>query len=312
MSATATDRVHARTTTATGQGSRRHTTRRSSSPSLRVGPRAVLRPPDRLHVRLVAQAGPADLRRPRTPGGRSCPSATSRSTTTPACSTACRSARFLAQLDRHLRRHGRARHPHQQHGRVRPVAAAVARARASSSRLIIATLIVPFETLALPLLWWVNKLPSLEADGFQPRVDAGLARHLPGADHPVHRQRVLDLPLLPVLLLASRGSSTRPPAWTAPAGSAIYRRIVMPLSGPAIATVAILTFLPAWNSYLWPLMVVQSEELRPVMVGLQYFFQLNVVLGPGHGVLVADHHPRPRAVPRVPALLHQLASHPQG
>jgi multiple sugar transport system permease protein len=59
----------------------------------------------------------------------------------------------------------------------------------------------------------------------------------------------------------------------------IYRRIVMPLSGPAVATVAILTFLPAWNSYLWPLMVVQSEELRPVMVGISYFFQLNVGWG---------------------------------
>ena len=59
----------------------------------------------------------------------------------------------------------------------------------------------------------------------------------------------------------------------------IYRRIVLPLSGPAIATVAILTFLPAWNSYLWPLMVVQSEDLRPVMVGMQYFFQLNTAWG---------------------------------
>ena len=55
----------------------------------------------------------------------------------------------------------------------------------------------------------------------------------------------------------------------------IYRKIVMPLSGPAIATVAILTFLPAWNHYLWPLMVVQTEELRPVMVGIDYFKQLN-------------------------------------
>ena len=53
----------------------------------------------------------------------------------------------------------------------------------------------------------------------------------------------------------------------------------MPLSGPAIATVAILTFLPAWNQYLWPLMVVQTEELRPVMVGVSYFFQLNVDWG---------------------------------
>jgi len=31
--------------------------------------------------------------------------------------------------------------------------------------------------------------------------------------------------------------------------------------------------------YLWPLMVAQGETYRPVMVGLQYFFQLNVAWG---------------------------------
>jgi multiple sugar transport system permease protein len=60
----------------------------------------------------------------------------------------------------------------------------------------------------------------------------------------------------------------------------IYRSIIMPLSGPAVASVAILTFLPAWNQYLWPLMVVQDENLRPVMVGIGYFFQLDIAWGP--------------------------------
>ena len=53
----------------------------------------------------------------------------------------------------------------------------------------------------------------------------------------------------------------------------IYRHIIIPISGPVFATVAILTFQGAWNSFLWPIMTVQSEELRPVMVGMQYFFQ---------------------------------------
>ena len=59
----------------------------------------------------------------------------------------------------------------------------------------------------------------------------------------------------------------------------IYRKIVVPLSGPTFATVAIIMMLPAWNSYLWPLMVVQEEAMRPVSVGMQYFFQLNPVWG---------------------------------
>ena len=59
----------------------------------------------------------------------------------------------------------------------------------------------------------------------------------------------------------------------------------MPLSGPAVATVAILTFLPIWNAYLWPLMVVQSEGVRPVMVGLQYFFKVAGGGGGGGGLV---------------------------
>ena len=54
----------------------------------------------------------------------------------------------------------------------------------------------------------------------------------------------------------------------------IYRRVVMPLCGPVLATAAILKFLVMYNQYIWPLMVTQSEDYRPVMVGLGYFFQL--------------------------------------
>ena len=60
----------------------------------------------------------------------------------------------------------------------------------------------------------------------------------------------------------------------------IYRRVVMPLSGPVIATVAILKFLEMYNNqFIWPIMVVQAEDYRPIMVGLQYFFQLNTAWG---------------------------------
>lgn len=59
----------------------------------------------------------------------------------------------------------------------------------------------------------------------------------------------------------------------------VIATLIVPLSGPAFATVAILTFLAAWNQYLWPLMVVQQEELRPVMIGMQYFFQLDTAWG---------------------------------
>ena len=46
-----------------------------------------------------------------------------------------------------------------------------------------------------------------------------------------------------------------------------------------IATATILRSLDMWNQYMWPLLVVQSERYRPVMVGLQYFFQLDIAWG---------------------------------
>ncbi|MCU1425509.1 MAG: sugar transporter permease [Microbacteriaceae bacterium] len=144
--------------------------------------------------------------------------------------------------------------------------------------LIIATLIVPFETLALPLVWWVNQLPSFEMDGFSLAFTRGW----------IDTYQVQIVPFIAnafSIYLFHQYFESIPKELDEAArmdGAGwfrIYRQVVMPLSGPAIATVAILTFLPAWNSYLWPLMVVQTEELRPVMVGVQYFFQLNVSWG---------------------------------
>ncbi|MEW1822044.1 carbohydrate ABC transporter permease [Arthrobacter sp. NPDC080031] len=144
--------------------------------------------------------------------------------------------------------------------------------------LIIATLIVPFETLALPLVWWVNQLPWLDVNGFSLSLTTGWL-------DTYHVQIIPFVANAFSIYLFHQYFESIPKELDEAArvdGASwfkIYRKIVMPLSGPAIATVSILTFLPAWNSYLWPLMVVQSEELRPVMIGVQYFFQLNVSWG---------------------------------
>ena len=48
----------------------------------------------------------------------------------------------------------------------------------------------------------------------------------------------------------------------------IYRRIVMPLSRPAVAAVAIFTFVWTWNNLLWPLLVLTNPKLMTIPVGL--------------------------------------------
>ena len=140
--------------------------------------------------------------------------------------------------------------------------------------IIIATLIIPFETIAIPLLLFVSKLPWIGMEGMTfgwldtyrvqiiPLIADGLTIFL-------FVQYFRDLPR--ELIEASRVEGA---SWWQ-----IYTRVVMPLSGPVLATAAILKFLAMYNQYLWPLMVVQQETYRPVMVGLQYFFQLNTAWG---------------------------------
>jgi multiple sugar transport system permease protein len=48
----------------------------------------------------------------------------------------------------------------------------------------------------------------------------------------------------------------------------IYRRIIMPLARPAVAAVAIFTFVTSWNDLLWPLLVLSNPDIMTIPVGL--------------------------------------------
>ncbi|KUN61366.1 sugar ABC transporter permease [Streptomyces canus] len=49
---------------------------------------------------------------------------------------------------------------------------------------------------------------------------------------------------------------------------AIYWKIILPLTRPALATLGIITFLGSWNNFLWPLVVAQNEDQYTLPVGL--------------------------------------------
>jgi len=135
---------------------------------------------------------------------------------------------------------------------------------------IISTLILPFEVLAIPLLYLMVKAPWVSFEGgFQ--ITQGIFNNyqvqiLPFIANAVSvflfMQYFKSLPKELDEAALVDGAS-----WFM-----IYRKIAMPLAGPAIGTVSVLTFLPMWNSYIWPVMTVQDEEFRPIMVGLQYFY----------------------------------------
>ena len=136
---------------------------------------------------------------------------------------------------------------------------------------IIATLIVPFETIIIPMLLLVSRLPWVGLNGIHfGWFNTYHVQIIPFVANAFSIfffvQFFKDLPFELVEAARIDGAS-----WFQ-----IYLQVIVPLSGPVFATVTILTFLPMWNQFLWPTMVIQIEQYRPVMVGLQYFFQQTI------------------------------------
>jgi multiple sugar transport system permease protein len=140
--------------------------------------------------------------------------------------------------------------------------------------LVIATLILPFETIAIPLLLVVSRLPSIGADGFsQGWLNSYHVQIIPFlAD-------AFSIFLFVQFFRSLPGELIEAARIDGASWFQIYARVIVPISGPVFATAAILRGLVMWNQYLWPIMVVQAEGFRPVMVGLGYFFQLNIAWG---------------------------------
>jgi len=143
--------------------------------------------------------------------------------------------------------------------------------------IIIATLIIPGQATVMPLLLLVANLPSLSfADGVtitRGWLDSYHVQIVPFVASAfsifLFYQFFQDIPKdLDEAALVDGASRFR-----------IFTDIIVPISGPVFASVSILTFIGSWNSFLWPIMTIQSDELRPVMVGLQFFFQRNVEWG---------------------------------
>jgi multiple sugar transport system permease protein len=123
---------------------------------------------------------------------------------------------------------------------------------------IVATLMLPKQVLMIPLYLVLARMHLL---------DTYAALILPFAADAFSiflvRQFVAALP--PELEEAARvdGASD----WT------VFRRVVLPLLRPALAVVAIQAFLTNWNSFLFPLVFIDSDRLRTLPVGLALLSQ---------------------------------------
>ncbi|MEU6351456.1 carbohydrate ABC transporter permease [Streptomyces sp. NPDC047072] len=118
---------------------------------------------------------------------------------------------------------------------------------------VMAALMVPFTAVFVPQ--------------FVITVDLGLADTLTGIALPaaalplcvfIMRQYALSVPdeLLEAARIDGAGEFR------------IFFRIFLPLAGPAVATITIMSFLTSWNNFIWPLIVAQSMSTYTLPVGL--------------------------------------------
>jgi multiple sugar transport system permease protein len=128
--------------------------------------------------------------------------------------------------------------------------------------LYLATLMIPFPVTMIPdfiimrFLHWIDTYKAL----ILPPAFSAFSTFL-------LRQYFLSLPVeLDDAARVDGASSLR-----------IWWQIIMPLSGPALATLAIFTFMGQWNNFVWPLVVTNSDQMRTLPVALAAF-QWNLLM----------------------------------
>lgn len=135
---------------------------------------------------------------------------------------------------------------------------------------VVATLMVPSQATLVPLFILVKQWPLLGGNNIWGQGGFGMLDSYWGLTVPLFataygtfllRQFFLTLPA--DLEDAARIDGT--------SEFGIYWRIVLPLSGPALATLAIFSFQNIFNDFVWPLVTTRSDVMKTIQVGLAQF-----------------------------------------
>ncbi len=129
------------------------------------------------------------------------------------------------------------------------------RGRTALFMLFLATLMIPFEVTLIPNYQTISQwgLKDSYLGLIAPFVATGFGTFL-------LRQFFLSIP-----------SELHDAATLDGCGSLRYLlTIVIPLSRPALGTLAVYSFLGTWNQYLWPLLVTDSRNMRTTQIGLNF------------------------------------------
>jgi multiple sugar transport system permease protein len=127
------------------------------------------------------------------------------------------------------------------------------RGREAIFLMILATIMIPSEIMIIPWyvgvakIGWIDSIPGILMPGMLSAFGVF-----------VMRQFIANIP--DELLDAARIDGV--------SEFGLFWRICLPLSRSAVAVVAIFTFLGQWNDFLWPLIVINSNQMQTLQIGL--------------------------------------------
>ncbi len=140
---------------------------------------------------------------------------------------------------------------------------------------LLATLMIPFELTLVPnfvfMTWfptpesWIANALGLSREGVENWINTYYALIIP------FTASVFSIFLFRQFFRGIPGELFDAALLDGAKHSRFLWSIVLPLSKPALVTSALLTFLGTWNALMWPLLVTNSPQMRPIQVGLTQF-----------------------------------------
>ncbi len=139
---------------------------------------------------------------------------------------------------------------------------------------VLATMMVPGQMLLIPLFVMLKHVPLAGGNDLLGNGGNGWLDSFPGLIVP-QAVTAFSIFMMRQFFLTLPGELADAARIDGASEAQIFWRIMLPLTKPALATLAIITFQNAWNDFLWPLIVTDTEATRTLQLGLQVFQDQN-------------------------------------
>jgi len=136
--------------------------------------------------------------------------------------------------------------------------------------IILSTMMVPGQVTMIPIFVMMSRFPLLGGNNLMGQGGAGLLNTYPALIIP-HVAGAFYIFMMRQFMSTLPSELSDAARIDGASEFGIFWRIMLPLSGPALTTMGLFAFANSWNSFLWPLVVTNTESMRTVQLGLAVF-----------------------------------------